>query len=52
MHDLQRLIYSKGPTFLPIVSPYSFTLYQPRVKNIPEGIGASGLFVNTWYLES
>jgi ABC-type transport system substrate-binding protein len=49
--DLQRLIYEKGPTFIPFVSPYSFTLYQPRVKALPRGIGASGLFVNTWYLE-
>ncbi len=51
MHDLQKLIYSKGPTFLPIVSPYSFTLYQPRIKNIPQGLGASGLFVNDWYID-
>jgi peptide/nickel transport system substrate-binding protein len=51
MHDLQKLIYDKGPSFIPIVSPYSFTLYQPRVKAIPEGIGASGLYVNTWYLD-
>ena len=50
--DLQRMIYEKGPTFLPIVSPYSFTLYQPRVKNIPSGVGSSGLFLNTWWLES
>jgi peptide/nickel transport system substrate-binding protein len=49
--DLQRHIYEKGPTFLPLVSPYSFTLYQKYVKNIPEGIGASGLFVNTWYID-
>ncbi len=51
MHDLQKLIYSKGPTFLPLVSPYAFTLYQSRVKNIPTGLGASGLFVNDWYLD-
>jgi len=52
MHDLQKLIYSKGPSFLPLVSPYSFTLFQPRVKNVPEGIGASGLYVTTWFLAS
>jgi ABC-type transport system substrate-binding protein len=52
MHDLQVMIYDKGASFLPLVSPYSFTLYQPRVKAIPEGIGASGLYVNDWYLES
>jgi ABC-type transport system substrate-binding protein len=50
--DLQKQIYEKGPTFLPIVSPYSFTLYQERVKNIPTGIGSSGLFLQTWWLES
>jgi peptide/nickel transport system substrate-binding protein len=46
----QRDVFEKGPTFLPLVSPYSFTLYHPRVHNIPQGIGASGLFVNTWYI--
>jgi len=51
MHNLQIMIYEKGPGFLPLVSPYSFTLYQPRVKGIPQGIGASGNFVNDWYLE-
>jgi ABC-type transport system substrate-binding protein len=50
-HELQRMIYEKGPTFLPFVSPYSFTLYQKYVKNIPQGIGASGLFVNNWWID-
>ncbi len=50
--DLQKKIYEKGPTFLPIVSPYSFTLYQSRVKNVPEGLGISGLYLNNWWLES
>jgi ABC-type transport system substrate-binding protein len=49
--DAQKMIYAKGPTFLPLVTPYSFTLYNPRVKNIPTGLGGSGLFVNTWYLD-
>jgi peptide/nickel transport system substrate-binding protein len=49
--DLQRLIYEKGPTFIPFVTWNSFTLYHPRVKNIPTGLGGSGLFVNTWYLD-
>ncbi len=49
--DLQKLIYEKGPTFLPFVTPYNFTLYNQRVKNIPSGIGSSGNFVNTWYLD-
>jgi len=49
--DLQKLIYEKGPTFIPIVSPYSFTLFQSRVRSIPQGIGGSASFVNTWYLD-
>jgi ABC-type transport system substrate-binding protein len=49
--DLQKEIYDKGPTFLPFVTPYNFTLYNQRVKNVPAGIGSSGLFVNTWYLD-
>jgi ABC-type transport system substrate-binding protein len=49
--DLQRLIYEKGPTFVPFVTWNAFTLYHPRVKNLPTGLGGSGLFVNTWYLE-
>jgi peptide/nickel transport system substrate-binding protein len=52
VHDLQIQIYKAGPTFLPLVTPYNFTLYNPRVKSIPQGIGSSGLWVNTWYLES
>jgi peptide/nickel transport system substrate-binding protein len=50
--DLQKLIYEKGPTFIPLVTPYVFNLYNSRVKNIPQGVGASGLYINTWYLES
>jgi ABC-type transport system substrate-binding protein len=50
-HELQRKIYEAGPTFLPVVSPYSFTLYQPYVKGITEGIGASALFLNNWWLD-
>jgi len=49
--ELQRMIYEKGPTFLPLVSPYSFTLYQTYVKGITEGIGASALYLNNWWLD-
>jgi hypothetical protein len=45
------MIYAKGPMFLPIVTPYNFTLYQSYVKNVPEGLGVSGLFLNTTYLD-
>jgi len=51
VHELQRTIFEKGPAFLPLVSPYAITLYQPYVKNIPQGIGASGLYVNTWWID-
>ena len=51
IHEWQRHVYAKGPTFLPIVSPYSFTLYQKKVKNVPSGLGNSGLWVNTWYID-
>jgi peptide/nickel transport system substrate-binding protein len=47
----QRNVYEKGPTFLPLVSPYSFTLYQKKMKNLPEGIGASANFLSTWYID-
>jgi ABC-type transport system substrate-binding protein len=51
VQELQRLIYSKGPMFLPIVTPYAFTLFQNYVKNIPINLGGSGLFLNTTYLD-
>lgn len=48
----QRAIYAKGPMFLPLVTPYSFTLYQPYIHNIPAGIGVgTGLFLNTLWLD-
>ncbi len=51
VQDTQRQIYKKGAAFLPIVTPYSFTLYQPYVKSIPVQIGASALFLTTTYLD-
>jgi ABC-type transport system substrate-binding protein len=52
VQDVQRLIYTKGPAFLPIVTPYAFTLYQKYVKSIPVALGAaSERFINTWYLD-
>lgn len=49
--DLQKELYAKGPTFIPFVTPYTFLLYNQRVKNVPQSLGSSGLFVNTWYLD-
>jgi peptide/nickel transport system substrate-binding protein len=51
VQDVQRKIYAKGPMFLPLVTPNSFTLFQSYVKNIPVGLGFSGLFLNTTYLD-
>jgi peptide/nickel transport system substrate-binding protein len=51
VQEVQRMIYDKGPMFLPIVTPYAFTLYQSYVKNIRTGLGNSGLFLNTTYLD-
>lgn len=47
----QKLMYAKGAMFLPICTPYAFTLYQTNVHNIPAGVGsASALFLNTMWL--
>ena len=50
IHDVQRQIYEAGPAFLPIVSPFSHMLYWSFVKNIPQGLGPVGLFLNDWWL--
>ena len=47
----QELLYEKGPNFLPLYSGYNFTMYQPFVRDIPQGLAASGLLVNTWWLD-
>ncbi len=51
IHDLQRRIYEAGPVFLPIVSPFSRTLYWDFVKNIPTGLGSTGLLLNDIWLD-
>ncbi len=49
--DAQRLIYQHGPSFLPIMSWYSHTIYQGFVKNLPRGLGGTGTYINNWWLE-
>ncbi len=49
--DAQRLIYQKGPAFLPIMSWTTFDLRHGFVKNYPPGIGESDWYVNDWWLE-
>ncbi len=51
IHNLQRQIYDAGPMFMPLVSPFSRTLYWDFVKNIPSGLGATGLLLNDWWLD-
>ncbi len=51
IHQLQRDIYEKGPVFLPIVSPFSRTLYWDFVKNVPTGLGSVGLLLNDIWLD-
>ena len=51
IHDAQRLIYEKGPSFLPIVGPNSHTIYWNFVKDVPEGLGLAGLLITTHWLD-
>jgi len=51
--EAQRLIYSKGPAFLPIMSWTDYTVRQPKVKNWPRGLGtAMELWQNTAWLDT
>jgi peptide/nickel transport system substrate-binding protein len=45
IQDAQRKIYEKGPAFLPFVTPFSRTLYWNYVKDVPTGLGSTGLFL-------
>jgi len=45
VQDVQRLIYDKVPVFLPLVTPFTRTLYWNFVKNVPVGLGNTGLQV-------
>ena len=48
----QRLIYEKGPTFLPIFTWVDFNVYHGFVRNFPNtrGLGTTSLFLNDWWL--
>ena len=52
--DAQRLIYSKAPAALPIMSWTNYSLYQPFVRNVPRGLGSTGLYLTNemWLDES
>jgi peptide/nickel transport system substrate-binding protein len=45
IQEAQRTIYEAGPSFLPLVTPFSRTLYWNFVKDVPTGLGSTGLFL-------
>jgi peptide/nickel transport system substrate-binding protein len=45
IQDVQRQIYEVGPSFFPFVTPFSRTLYWNFVKDVPSGLGTTGLFL-------
>jgi peptide/nickel transport system substrate-binding protein len=52
IQDVQRQIYEAGPTFLPLVTPFSRTLYWDFVKDVQSGLGTSALFLrHQWWLD-
>jgi ABC-type transport system substrate-binding protein len=47
VHDAQRLIYEKVPTWLPLVTPFGYTVYNAKLHNIAAGLGpATNALVN------
>jgi peptide/nickel transport system substrate-binding protein len=53
IHEVQRLIYAKDPTFIPLPSSSSNTLWWNFVKNNPGrlGLGVTALFLVDWWLD-
>ncbi|MCH7511050.1 MAG: ABC transporter substrate-binding protein [Chloroflexi bacterium] len=50
--QVQRLIYEKGPSFLPLVTPFSRTLRWDFVKDYPNGLGPNtNLLIHDWSLD-
>ena len=39
VHEAQKVIYSKGPTWFPLVTPYGYTVYSNKVHNLASGLG-------------
>ncbi|MBI2723531.1 MAG: ABC transporter substrate-binding protein [Chloroflexi bacterium] len=48
----QKLIYSKDPTFLPLVSANNYTVYRQSVHNIAGGIGSTANLLSDFWLQS
>ena len=51
IHDIQKLIYDKGPVYLPIVSRFSTALYWNFVKNLRTDLGTAGELISTRWLD-
>lgn len=52
VHDAQKLIYSKDPSFLPLVGPYLHMVYSKKLHNIPAGIGTTSYSLANYWLEA
>jgi ABC-type transport system substrate-binding protein len=39
VRDAQRLVYEKGPTLYPLVTPFSYTVYSNKFHNVQTGLG-------------
>jgi peptide/nickel transport system substrate-binding protein len=51
IHEVQRLIYDRGPTTIPIVSAFTRTLIWNFVKNFPTGGGTADLIKIDFWLD-
>jgi len=51
IHEVQRLIYEKGPASIPICSAFTRDLIWDFVKNYPTGAGTADLLGNNWWLD-
>jgi peptide/nickel transport system substrate-binding protein len=51
VREAQRLVYDKGPVYLPIVNWLSYTMYQPFVKNITTGLASMDQYLNNTWLD-
>lgn len=50
--DVQRQIYERGPSFLPLMSWVDFTLRHALLKNVTGGLGGAGLYLTPeWYID-
>ena len=53
VQEVQRLLYEKGPAYLPIFTWIDFIVYHGFVKNIPaaRGLGTTGRYLSDWWLD-